>query len=93
MLTETGIKEVIQFDTILFRLYRFSSDKTGSRSFQGIVHNILIRKSIIAHRMRGLSTLFWILTVLSGFSGLKPEVGFFLSYFAFFSRQIHVKAR
>ena len=58
-----------------FRSDWFSDDKTGSGHFQGIVPNIFIRKSTIARRKKGLSTIFEVLPVLSGFPAIKPEVG------------------
>ena len=60
-----------------FRSDRFSADKTGSGHFQGIVPNIFIRKSTIPRQIRGLSTIFEVLPVLSGFPAIKPEVGIF----------------
>ena len=60
-----------------FRSDRFFDDKTGSGNFQGIVPNIFIRKSTIPRRIRGLSTIFEVLPVLSGFPAIKPEVGIF----------------
>ena len=41
-----------------FRFYRFFDDKTGSGHFQAMFPNIVIRKSTIPRRKRGLSTIF-----------------------------------
>ena len=51
-------------------------DKTGSGHFQGIIHNLFIRKSMIPRRMRGLLTTFALLPVLTVFLRIKPEVDF-----------------
>ena len=50
-----------------FRSDRFFDDKTGSGNFQGIVPNIFIRKSTIARRKKGLSTIFDVLLVFRVF--------------------------
>ena len=40
-----------------FRFYRFFDDRTGSGHFQVMFPNIVIRKSIVSRRKRGLSNI------------------------------------
>ena len=62
-----------------FRFYRFLGNYTISRIFLGKASDIVLRKSTMADRMRGILNI----RVTSGLSEKNPEVDFFCQFLIF----------